>query len=130
MSAAAARRMFDALNDQGVETALAHFTADFHGEVPPELSAEPDEYNGHDGVRRYFDTFQDVVEDLRFDADELVEVTETTVAARGRITGRGRGSGIPVEMKVPMVIRLCEGRVSGMSAYPTWEAAMAVARAG
>ena len=130
MSAAIVRRMFDALNNESMDVALECFTEDFHGEVPPEMSAEPDEYNGHAGVRRYFETFREVVDDLRFDADDLVEVTDTTVAARGCISGRGRGSGIPVEMKVPMLIRLRDGKVSEMSAYAEWDDLMRAARGG
>ena len=130
MSAATVRRMFDTLNAEDLDVALELFTEDFYGEVPPELSGEPDEYRGHAGVRRYFETFRDVVDDLRFDADELVEVTDTAVVARGCITGRGRGSGIPVEMRVPLVIRLRGGKVSGMAAYPEWDDAVAAARAG
>ncbi len=56
--------------------------------VPPEFSAEPDTYDGHDGVRRYFDSFHEIVADLRFEAEELVEVAPDVVAGRGLITGQ------------------------------------------
>ena len=74
MSAAIVRQMLDTLNGEGTEAALAWFAEDFHGVVPPELSAEPDTYDGHDGVRHYFDSFHEIVADLRFDAEELVDV--------------------------------------------------------
>jgi ketosteroid isomerase-like protein len=119
--------MLDALNGEGVEAALPWFAEDFPGVVPPELSAEPDVYNGHDGVRHYFDTFREIVDELRFDAEELVDVTDTTVAARGLITGRGRESGIPIEMRVPMVMQVRDGRVATISAYREWEEAVAAA---
>ncbi len=119
--------MLDALNGEGVEAALAWFAEDFRGVVPPELSAEPDEYRGHDGVRSYFDSFREIVDELRFDAEELVEVGENVVAARGCITGRGRESGIPVEMRVPMVMRLRGGKLVEMSAHREWDEAMAAA---
>jgi len=121
MSAATVREMLDTLNERGTEAALEWFAEDFHGVVPPELSAEPDTYDGHDGVRRYFDSFHEIVDDLRFDAEELVDVAEGTVAARGLITGRGRESGIPIEMRVPMLMRLREGKLVEMSAYPDWD---------
>ena len=117
--------MFDALNGEGVEAALAFVGEDFHGVVPPEFSAEPDEYNGHDGLRHYFASFREVVDDLRFEAEGLVEVGPDTVAAQGLITGRGRESGIPVEMRVPMLVRVRDGKVVELSAYPDWEAAVA-----
>ena len=79
MSAAAlVRRMIDTLNEEGVEAALELVAEDFHGVVPPELSAEPDTYDGHDGLRRYFDSFQEIVADLRFDAEELVDESVRT----------------------------------------------------
>jgi len=122
--------MLDALNSEGVEAALEWFTEDFHGVVPPELSAEPDDYDGHDGVRRYFDSFYEIVNDLRFDADELVEVSEGAVAARGMITGSGRESGIPIEMPVPIVMRVRGGKVAEMTPYTDWEDALAAAKHG
>jgi ketosteroid isomerase-like protein len=120
--------MLDALQEEGVEAALAFVAEDFHGVVPPELSAEPDTYDGHDGLRHYFDTFQEIVDDLRFDAEELVEVAPNAVAARGLITGRGRESGIPIEMRVPGLYRIRDGKVIGIEAYPSWEDAVAAGK--
>jgi ketosteroid isomerase-like protein len=119
--------MLDTLNEEGVDAALEWVAEDFHGVVPPELSAEPDTYDGHDGLRRYFDSFQEIVADLRFDAEELVEVTPDAVAARGLITGRGRESGIPVEMRVPGVYRIRDGKVITIEAFTDWDAALAAA---
>ena len=130
MSAAAVRAMLDALNGEGVEAALDWFAEDFHGIVPPDLSAEPDAYRGHDGVRRYFESFREIVDDLRFDAEDLVDVAPGAVAARGHITGRGRESGVPIEMRVPMVIRLREDKLVEMTGYREWEDALAAARYG
>ena len=127
MNAAIVRRMLDTLNEDGVEAALPFFHEGFRGIVPPDLSAEPDQYSGHDGVRRYFDSFREIVEDLVFDAEELVEVGEDTVVARGHITGRGRESGIPIEMRLAMVMRLREGRLVVMDGYREWDDAVAAA---
>jgi ketosteroid isomerase-like protein len=119
--------MLDTLNEQGVEAALRFFGDDFHGVVPPDLSAEPDEYDGHDGVRRYFDSFREIVADLRFDAEELVQVRDDTIAARGLITGRGRESGIPIAMRVPLVMRVRDEKVVEMAGYREWDDALAAA---
>ncbi len=124
-AAAVVREMLDTLNDEGVEAALPWFAEDFHGVVPPELSAEPDSYDGHDGVRHYFDSFYEIVSDLRFDAEELVEVGPDAVAGRGLITGTGRESGIPIEMRVPILMRLRDGKVVEMAGYTDWDEAVA-----
>ena len=121
------RQMFETLNDKGTEAALEWFAEDFHGVVPPELSAEPDSYDGHDGVRRYFDSFNEIVNGLRFDAEELVEVAPAVVAGRGLITGEGRESGIPIEMRLPFVIRVRDGKVAEMVPYTDWDEAIAAA---
>ena len=128
MNSAIVRRMFDTLNEDGVEAALPFFHEGFRGIVPPDLSAEPDEYAGHDGVRRYFDSFREIVDDLRFDAEELVEVGEDAIAARGRITGSGRESGIPIEMRVPLMMRLRDGKLVEMAGFREWDDALAAAR--
>ena len=127
MSVAVVRQMLDALNQEGVEAALEFVAEDFHGVVPPELSAEPDSYDGHDGLRHYFDSFEEIVDDLRFDVEELVEVAPNAIAARGLITGRGRESGIPIEMRVPGLYRIRDGKVIGIEAYPSWDDAVAAA---
>ena len=129
-SSAVVRTMLDALNSKGTEAALEWFAEDFHGEVPPELSAEPDSYDGHDGVRRYFDSFHEIVDDLRFDAEELIDAGPDVVLARGLITGSGRESGIPIEMRVPQLIRLREGKVVSIAAFPDWDEAVAAATSG
>jgi ketosteroid isomerase-like protein len=129
MSAVIVRQMLDTLNSEGTEAALALFAEDFHGVVPPELSAEPDSYHGHDGVRRYFDSFHEIVDGLRFDAEELVDVAPDTVAARGLITGSGRESGIPIEMRVPMLMRLRDGKLTEIAAYTDWDDAVAAGSA-
>jgi ketosteroid isomerase-like protein len=129
VSAATVREMLDVLNDQGTEAALDWFAEDFHGVVPPDLSAEPDSYDGHDGVRRYFDSFHEIVEDLRFDAEELVDVAPNVIVARGLITGRGRESGIPIEMRVPLLMRLRDGKLVEMAGYTDWNEAVAAATA-
>jgi ketosteroid isomerase-like protein len=123
------RKMLDALNNEGTEAALPWFAEGFHGVVPPELSAEPDSYDGHDGVRRYFDSFHEIVADLRFDATELVDTGPDTVAARGVITGQGRESGIPIDMPVPLLIRLRDGKVAEMSPYLDFDDAVAAGSA-
>ena len=123
------RTMFETRNNEGTEAALKWFHEDFHGEVPPWVSAEPDSYDGHDGIRRYFDSFDEIVDNLRFDAEELVEVGPGAVAALGLITGRGRESGIPIEMRLPCLVRVRDGKVIEMTPYPEWDDAVAAGSA-
>ncbi|MEA2386175.1 MAG: hypothetical protein QOJ22_349 [Thermoleophilaceae bacterium] len=128
MSAELLREALETLNRDGVEAAIGYFTEDFEGVVPPELSGEPDEYHGHDGVRRYFDLFMEVVDDLRFDIEKAVAVAPGAVASVAHITGRGHGSGVPMEMRVGIAVRIRDGRIARMIGYSDWDEAVAAAR--
>ena len=54
-------------------------------------------------------------------------MTPDAVAAHGLITGSGRESGIPIHMPAPLLMRLRDGKLVEMSAYPTVEEAVAAA---
>ena len=65
------RQIFEAFNSEDIDLILSFIHADFEVEVPPDLSAEPDTYRGHDGVRRYWESFQDAMDEIRFEAERL-----------------------------------------------------------
>ena len=111
------RAMYEALEKDGPEGMLPFVDPQFEGVVPPELSAEPDAYRGHDGIRRYFALFDEVVEDLRFHAEEFERVGDSVIADVV-ISGRGRGSGAEVEMQIVIAAEVRDGVVTRMTAYP------------
>jgi ketosteroid isomerase-like protein len=108
--------MFDAFNGEDIERVLALTHPDFRAEIPPEISAEPDTYRGHDGIRRYFDSFQDVMSDIRFQPERFWEAGESVVVAM-RLTARGKQTGIPVEQRSAGVWSVRDGKVIGSRTY-------------
>ena len=56
------RRAYAALAEEGVEAMLAFTDPQFEMTTPSSLASEPDTYRGHDGVRRWFDSFNDALE--------------------------------------------------------------------
>ena len=121
------REGFDAINsgDEGRILAFAH--PDFETLVPPALSAEPDVYRGHDGIRRYFALFDDAMEDVRFEAERLREAGDAVVAIV-RLTARGKQTGIAVEQRIAQVWTIRGGRALRAQTFP--ELAEAFAAAG
>jgi ketosteroid isomerase-like protein len=95
-------------------------------EVPPELSAEPDSYHGHAGARRYFAAFDGMLEDVRYEAIELIPAGERVIA-HIRLGGRGVSSGLDVELEAFVVHELEGGKVTRMRPYPDMESARAAA---
>jgi len=119
-------RGFEAFNQGGVEALLPRLHPDFEVTTPPELASEPDTYRGHEGVRRYFDSFYEAMEEIRWEPRSFQEaggrvVVEFTLRARGKSTG------LEVGQDAVMVWELRDGKAIGLELYPTLDEALAAA---
>jgi ketosteroid isomerase-like protein len=120
-----ARHAFADYQRDGVDGLLPHVHEDFEATIPPEMSAEPDTYRGHDGMRRYFALWEEQIDDLTFLAGDPVDTSGDDVVVEVLITGRGRGSGVPVELRAFIRVSVRDGLVDRMSPYFTLEEALA-----
>ena len=110
-------RFFAALETGRIDAVVELISDDFRMVVPPSMSAEPDSYEGPEGVRRYMAGFDGVVDDVRFRAEELYPQGGCVVAVF-RATGRGVTSGLPVDMRGAAIIRVRDGEVTGIESHP------------
>jgi ketosteroid isomerase-like protein len=115
---------FEAFNSGVITRILAFAHPDFEAIVPPELSAEPDTYRGHDGIRRYFQSFQDAMDEIRFQPEQFWDVGESVVAAV-RITAKGRQTAIAVEQRIVQVWTLRDGKALRVRTYASLPEALA-----
>ncbi len=116
----------DAFNDGGVDGILPFIHPELEATTPPELASEPDTYRGHEGVRRYFASFDEVMDDIRWEAHAFHEagakvIVEFTLHARGKSTGLEFGQ------DAVMLWSLSGGQAIGLELYPTLEEARAAA---
>jgi ketosteroid isomerase-like protein len=118
------RLLFERLEAGGLEAAIDLIAEDFVATVPPSMSAEPDVYEGHNGMRRYYAGFDGLIEDLRFEPLEIVEEGEVVIASM-RFSGRGVTSGIEVTQHAAVIVGLRDGKVTRMDAHPDMDAARA-----
>ena len=116
------RRLFERFAAEGIEDALDGFHEDVVIEIPPDMSAEPDTYHGHDGVRRYFAGFDGMLEDIRYEPLEVI-ATGDRVLAHARMSGRGVSSGLDVGIDAFVLHELRDGKVVRMRPYPDRESA-------
>jgi ketosteroid isomerase-like protein len=116
------RQLFDRFAQGGIEPTLDLFSEDVVIEIPPDMSAEPDDYHGHDGVRRYFAGFEGMLADVRYEAIELVPAGEL-VLAHTRLSGRGASSGLDVDIEAYVVHELDNGQIARIRPYPSRDAA-------
>jgi ketosteroid isomerase-like protein len=122
------RAGFAALDREGIEGIIPLFHPDFEVEVTPELSVEPDTYRGEAGIRRYFRSFEESMEEIRFHPDELIDVGDQVVVVLS-VTARGRGTGIPVEQRIAQLWTFEGDRARRVVTYVDKDAALAAADA-
>jgi ketosteroid isomerase-like protein len=72
----------------------------FHPEIEwiPDRSVMPDAtvYRGHEGVRRFWETWAEVIEGMRLEIESCETTPDGRVLAVTRAVGRGAGSGAAV----------------------------------
>ena len=121
------RRAYAALEKQGVEEMLAFTHPDFEMTTPASLASEPDTYRGHDGVRRYFDSFGDAMEGVYLEGLEFIPAGDKVMAVT-TLRARGRSTGIEAEQRAFLVWTLRDGLVIGLEAFPERAEALEAAR--
>ena len=118
------RSAFEAVAERGVEAMLEHVADDFEMQTPAELAAEPDVYRGHDGIRRWFSSFYEAVDSIRFEPLRL-ERRGDRVVMDMRMTTRGRSTGLEGSQETTAVCDLRDEEITRMSFYPSWADAVA-----
>jgi ketosteroid isomerase-like protein len=117
------RRGLEIFNSGDIDRILSFTGADFEIEVPPGLSAEPDTYRGPEGVRRYFQSFDEAMDEVHFQADRFWDDAEAVVVDV-LVTARGKQTAIPVEQRAAQLWTIRGGRVIRIRAYASLSEAL------
>jgi ketosteroid isomerase-like protein len=117
------RRGIEVFNSGDIDRILSFTGADFEIEVPPGLSAEPDTYRGHEGVRRYFRSFDEAMDEVHFEAQRFWDAAEAVVVDV-RVTARGKQTEIPVEQRAAQLWTIRGGKVVRIRAYASLSEAL------
>ena len=116
------RRLFELYASGGIEAVLEVMDEEIVVVVPPDMSAEPDTYHGHEGVRRYFAGFEGMLEDVRYEAFELIPEGEHVLAV-SRLAGRGVSSGLEVSLDTVAVHTVVDGKITRIVPHTDLESA-------
>jgi ketosteroid isomerase-like protein len=120
------QRAIEAFNASGVDGILPSIHPEFEATTPPDLASEPDTYRGHDGVRRWFDSFYEAMDDIRWDAHEYHEVGDRVVV-EFTLRARGKTSGLDFGQNAVMVWSFRDGKAIRIQLFQTLEEALAAA---
>jgi ketosteroid isomerase-like protein len=120
------RHIFEVFNSEDIEGIVSLIDPELEVEVPSEVSAEPDTYRGEEGIRRYFGSFQDAMDEIRFEPEQLRDAGQSVVVAL-LLTAKGRQTAIPVEQRTGAVWTFRDGKVLRVRAYASWTDALRAA---
>jgi uncharacterized protein len=117
---------FEALNrgDDDALVALWHEDAELY--PFPGVPDAPDVYHGRDGLRAWVANLRQIFEDVRFEPRDVTlrgDVGVIEVAA----SGKGSGSGVPLEWTAYLVARVRDGKVARIEAFVDRDEAFAAA---
>jgi ketosteroid isomerase-like protein len=112
----AVRRGVEAFQRGDLEGVLALAREDFEIFLPQSLP-NSGRYVGRDGFFTWLGQWLDAWEDFTVEITEVEPAGERHVVADMRQSGRGRGSGIPVEMEIAYMWEVREGRFAAMHLY-------------
>jgi ketosteroid isomerase-like protein len=103
------RRSFERFSANDVDGVLELMDPDVQFHDVPEIPGSTT-YRGHEGIRRWWATVKEPMEELRF---EFVDVTEgeEKLAVVTRAVGRGRGSGAEVDWTFTTVWGVRDGLI-------------------
>jgi ketosteroid isomerase-like protein len=103
------RRLVDAFNDRDLDAMLplVHPEAELQS-LRAQLEGRA--YRGHDGVRRMLADFEEDWTFARMDAEDFREADDQVVML-GRLSARGRASGVDLDVPIGVVWGLRDGQV-------------------
>jgi ketosteroid isomerase-like protein len=120
------QRGFEAFNESGVEGIIPFVDPEFEATTPPNLASEPDTYRGHAGIRRWFDSFYEVMDHIRWDASSFQQVGDRVVV-EFTLRARGKTTGLEFGQNAVMVWTLRDGKAIRVELFETLDEALAAA---
>lgn len=118
---------FRLLDSDTYEQALELIDERFVMETPSELASEPDVYRGPEGVRRWWESFLEVMQSVQVEVEEVDAIDDNTALVVFAIKARGRTTGIDTEQRAVGLATASEGKLLSLEFFTDLERARASA---
>jgi ketosteroid isomerase-like protein len=121
------RRALEAYSRGDYDAAVAGFDPAIEWSVHETLVPDATTYHGHEGVKRFWDTWAEVISGMQLEIEECRCIDRERVLAITRAHGTGAGSGAPVESRrFAQVAEFRDGSVVRVGLYSVGYALKAV----
>jgi ketosteroid isomerase-like protein len=90
---------------------------------------DPQTYHGRKGVQDALESSDETFEEFTLEPTDMIGVGNRHVVVVLRMTGRGRGSGVPVEEEIAHLWTVVDGKAVAMQVYSDQQDALRDARA-
>jgi ketosteroid isomerase-like protein len=118
-----ARQTFDAIRRRDIDGLVELYDPDIEFQPLTGMEVELGGYQGHAGVRRYFEEITHVWDEMLPHADDVRAVGDQVVILGGCAV-RGRGSGAITDSPMAWVLTLHDGKVLRHRAYRSRDEAL------
>jgi ketosteroid isomerase-like protein len=115
-------------NRRDLDAALASLSPDVVWEENPDLPGLREIYRGRAEVREWIDEILEALETMHIEIVEITELGDERVFTENVVTGRGTGSGVPVELRTWQIVWIAEGSVARRQVF--WNKDEALEAAG
>jgi len=115
------------LAEEGYEALLPLIHPEFEMETPAGLAAEPQTYRGPEGIRRWWESFYEVMDEVRVEPSAFHDAGDGLVAVEITIHARGQASGLEVTQAAALLVDVEGELLRRIRIFGTLDEAMAAA---
>ena len=97
---------FATLGVEGYESLMPLVHPEFEMTTPPGIAAEPQTYRGTEGLRRWWESFYEVMDEVRVEPTEFHDAGEGRVVVEAVLRATGQTSGLEVSQEAFMLVHI------------------------
>ena len=105
-------RLLEAWNRHDVDALVALLSPDVVWEENPEFPGLRKVYRGPAEVREWAEELLEVIESPQVTLEQITEISEDRLLTEAVIAGRGKGGGVPVELRFWLILWFAAGKVA------------------